>query len=254
MRIARHGAPVLLFLLVLAAWQWLVTAFRVETWLLPSPIAIVGSVSSSAGLLGPNLVVTLEETLVGFFLSLVAGVLVAGGMHLVPRLRDAVYPWVIISQTVPIIAIAPLLVVWFGFGPASKIIVVVLFAFFPIVVNTYDGLTRVPQGLVRMARTFGASRWQVFRRIEAMWALPALMSGVRIAITYSVVGAVVGEWVGSEAGLGYLLIRASSQLETELLFADVMLLALLGLALFGLAGLAERIAVPWVREERMISK
>lgn len=246
----RAAPAVLLFLLAIGLWQFLVGVTGVQTWLLPSPSTIFETLGSSLGLLLPNLVVTLEETLLGFLLSLLLGVLLAVGMRFSRILKDAVYPWVVISQTLPIVAIAPLLMFWFGFGVATKVMVVVLFAFFPIVVGMTDGLRSVPDGLSDMARTFGAGNLRVFWTVEAPYALPHLFTSMRLAITYAVVGAVVGEWVGAEAGLGYLLIRASSQIQTPLLFADVVLLALLGLLLFGAVGLLEHWAIPWHSKER----
>jgi len=162
-------------------------------------------------------------------------------------LHRGLYPFVIASQTVPIVAIAPLLLIWVGYGLTAKVIVVALISFFPIVVNMIDGIKSVDVDMVDMMRSFGASKWQVFTKLQVPSSLPYLFSGVKIAASVSVIGAVIGEWVGSSRGLGYLMTRSIPQFQTDRVFAAIFILAFLGVALFILAVLAERLALPWRR-------
>ena len=165
-------------------------------------------------------------------------------------MERAVYPFVIASQTVPVIVIAPLLLIWIGYGIWPKVIVVVLISFFPIVVNTVDGLKSADPDMLNMMRTLGASRWQLFSKVQAPSSVPFLFSGVRVAIAVSVIGAVIGEWVGASAGLGYLMTRSAPQFLTDRVFAAIFLLSVMGITLFALVVVAERYAVPWRRRER----
>ncbi len=155
------------------------------------------------------------------------------------------YPFVIASQTIPIIAIAPLLLVWIGYGIQPKIIVVALISFFPIVVNMVDGLRSVDADTVRMLRTLGASRWQVFRLLQVPTSLPYLFSGAKVAVAVAVIGAVIGEWVGASAGLGYLMVQSAPRFQTSMVFAAIIVLSVIGVTLFGLVSLLERRALAW---------
>ena len=246
-QIVRAGPPLFLALFSLAAWQWLVTSTHQPAWLLPSPTEIWSTLWQQLSLIWPNAVVTFGETGVGFAVSLVLGVGLALAFRFVGAARALLYPWVIVSQTVPIVAIAPVLVVWFGYGLLPKVIVVVLLCFFPIVVNTYDGLQRADREASHLLRTLGASERRAFWLAEFPFALPYLFSGVRVAITFSLIAAMMAEWVGSSAGLGYLMIRATSQFETPLIFAAVAVLSLAGLLAFSLVTLLEHWLLPWHR-------
>ena len=165
-------------------------------------------------------------------------------------LERALYPFVIASQMVPIIVIAPLLLIWVGYGLAPKVIVVALTAFFPIVVNMVDGLQSVDPDAVNLLRTMGASRWQIFVKVQVPASLPFLFSGTRVAMAVSVIGAIIGEWVGSSQGLGYLMIRSKPQFLTERVFAAIVVLSVMGVALFVLVGVVEKLAIPWWHNER----
>ena len=188
---------------------------------------------------------TLKEVLGGFALSVVAGVAFAVALHLSPTLRRAFYPLLVASQTVPIVVIAPILVVWLGFGIGPKLVIIALICFFPITVNTLDGLGSVDADLVKMVRTLDASRWQTLRRVEAPTALPYFLSGAKIAVAVAVIGAVFGEWAGSSAGLGHLIQEASAQLQTARTFAAVTVLSALAILLFALLSLIERRVAWW---------
>ena len=224
--------------------------FEVERWLLPTPSAIGAELVESRSLLLRHTLTTLEEVLIGFTLALVVGMGAAMAIAYSRIVERAVYPYVIASQTVPIIAIAPLLLVWIGYGIWPKIIVVVLISFFPIVVNMVDGLKSVDPDMLNMMRSLGAGRRQIFTRVQVPSSLPFLFSGVRVAIPLSVIGAVIGEWVGASAGLGYLMTRSAPQFLTERVFASIFVLSVMGVALFALVVLVERLALPWNQWER----
>ena len=246
----RWVAPGAIILLTLAIWEGAVRLFEVERWLLPTPSAIGAELVESRSLLLRHTLTTLEEVLIGFTLALVVGIGAAMAIAYSRIVERAVYPYVIASQTVPIIAIAPLLLVWIGYGIWPKIIVVVLISFFPIVVNMVDGLKSVDPDMLNMMRSLGAGRRQIFTRVQVPSSLPFLFSGVRVAIPLSVIGAVIGEWVGASAGLGYLMTRSAPQFLTERVFASIFVLSVMGVALFALVVLVERLALPWNQWER----
>tara|TARA_Y100000310_G_scaffold337609_2_gene425148 strand:- start:123 stop:959 length:837 start_codon:yes stop_codon:yes gene_type:complete len=235
---------------IIVVWEGYVRVFDIEKWLLPAPSAVVATIGDSAGMLARHSWVTLEEIAVGFALALAAGVVLASAIGLSRTVERALYPFVIASQTIPIIVIAPMLLIWVGYGLAPKVIVVALISFFPIVVNMADGLKSADPDVVALMRTLGANRWQVFVKIQAPTSLPYLFSGMRVAIAVSVIGAVIGEWVGSSEGLGYLMIRSKPQFLTERVFAAIVILSAMGVGLFALVGIVERFALPWQRGTR----
>ncbi len=237
--------PAALVATVFGLWEGLVRGFAVPWWLLPPPSVIATKIVESRSLLLSHTLVTAEEVLAGFAVALVAGVLLAIGIAYSKLLERAVYPFVIASQTIPIIAIAPLLLVWTGYGIQPKIIVVALISFFPIVVNMVDGLRSVDADTVRMLRTLGASRWQVFRLLQVPTSLPYLFSGAKVAVAVAVIGAVIGEWVGASAGLGYLMVQSAPRFQTSMVFAAIIVLSVIGVTLFGLVSLLERRALAW---------
>lgn len=239
-----------IMLALLGIWEGYVRLFAVPKWLLPAPSVIAVTLVASWDLLWAHTLVTLLEVVVGFGLSLLCGVILACGIAFSRTLERALYPFVIASQTVPIIVIAPLLLIWVGYGLTPKVIVVALIAFFPIVVNTVDGLKSVDLDAVNLLRTMGASRWQIFVKVQVPSALPLLFSGTRVAMAVSVIGAVIGEWVGSSQGLGYLMIRSKPQFLTERIFAAIVILSAMGVALFVLVGVVEKLAIPWWHNEQ----
>ena len=220
-------------------------ALRLEDFLVPSPSEIAASLWENRSLLADNAWVTLKEVLLGFGCALVAGLSFAVALHLSETLRRAAYPLLVASQTIPIIVIAPILVVWFGYGIGPKLGIVALICFFPITVNALDGLRSVDPDAIKMMRTLDASRRQIFMRVEAPTALPYAFSGAKIAVAVAVIGAVFGEWAGSSSGLGHLMLQDNAQLETARLFASVVVLSAMAIALFGLLALAERRIVTW---------
>jgi NitT/TauT family transport system permease protein/putative hydroxymethylpyrimidine transport system permease protein len=215
-------------------------ALHIESFLVPSPFEIAEALWQNRSLLAENAWVTLKEVLLGFGCALLAGLAFAVALHLSETMRRAFYPLVVASQTIPIIVIAPILVVWFGYGIGPKLAIVALICFFPITVNTLDGLRSVDPDATKMMRTLDASRRQTFLRVEAPTALPYAFSGAKIAVAVAVIGAVFGEWAGSDSGLGHLMLQDNAQLETARLFAAVAVLSAMAIALFGFLALAER--------------
>jgi putative hydroxymethylpyrimidine transport system permease protein len=243
-------APAVLIALLIGGWELLAQLGHVEDYLLPAPSQVASALWNDRDLLAPDAWVTAKEVLLGFALALVAGVAIALVLHLSPVLRRAVYPLVVASQAVPVVVIAPILVIWFGFGMTPKLIVIALICFFPVVVNTLDGLETADRDQVKMMRTLGASRLDLLRRLELPSSLPFLFSGAKVAVAVAVIGAVFGELVGSDAGLGHAIQVGTAELETARVFAAVLILSVMAIALFGLVALLERRAVPWARAPR----
>lgn len=241
----KYASAVALTLALLAAWEVIVRAGHVPEYLLPAPTQILADLKTDWVILWPAMWVTLREVLIGFVIATAAGVGLAVLLHLYGPLRRAVYPILIGSQTIPIVVLAPILVILLGYGILPKLVIVALICFFPIVVNGLDGLRAVDDDFVRMMYTLDATRWGIFRRVEFPGALPSFFSGMRIAATFASIGAVFGEWSGSNAGLGYVMLEATPNLLTARIFAAILMLTVISLALFGLVSLAERIAVPW---------
>ena len=237
--------PVAILFVVLGIWEGAVHLFDIPRYILPAPSKIVGTLFVERAQLLKHALVTLEEMLLGFGLAVSIGIPLAVLMFEFPMLEKAFYPYIIGSQTVPVFAIAPLLVLWFGFGIASKVVMAALIVFFAIVLNTLDGLKSTDPDTVNLFRILRATRWQILWKVRIPSALPFIFSGAKIGISISTIGAVIGEWVGAEAGLGFLMLYANGRLEVALVFAAIFCLTLLGLSLFGLMTLLERYAMPW---------
>ena len=244
-------APLAIVLLAILAWEaaarWelLADALAIKPYLIPAPSEIAQALWQDRDLLAENGWVTLREVLLGFAVALVLGVGFAVMLHLSETARRAFYPLLVASQTVPIIVVAPILVVWFGFGITPKLLIIALICFFPITVNTLDGLRSVDDDSVKLMRTLDAGRGAIMRRLELPAALPFLISGAKIAVAVAVIGAVFGEWSGSDSGLGHLMLESSAQLLTARLFAAVVVLSLFAIALFALLSLVERRFAWW---------
>jgi putative hydroxymethylpyrimidine transport system permease protein len=243
--------PALLILALIGAWQIaassgvLADALRLESYLVPSPAEIAEALWQSRSLLAENAWVTLQEVLLGFACAVVAGLAFAVALHLSETLRLAFYPLLVASQTIPVLAIAPILVVWFGFGITPKLWIVALICFFPITVNTLDGLRSVDPEATKMMRTLDASRRQILWRVDAPTALPYFFSGAKVSVAVAVIAALLGEWAGADSGLGVLIRQDSAQLETARVFASVVVLSAMAIVLFALLALAERRIVTW---------
>ena len=237
---------VLLGLWELAArWDLLADALNIKPFLIPAPSDVGESLWVDRELLAEDAWVTAQEVILGFAIAVAAGFAFAIVLHLSDTLRRAFYPILVASQTVPVIAIAPILIVWLGFGIGPKLAIIALVCFFPITVNTLDGLRSVDPELPRMMRTLDADRGQILRRVEIPSALPFLISGAKVAAVISVIGAVFGEWSGADEGLGHLILIAQGQLQTARVFAAVFVLSVLAIVLFGAIALIERRVAWW---------
>ena len=233
-----------------AVWQGVASLDSVDDLTLASPVETFDALRDDWSLLWENARVTLVEVLLGLAISVAAGVLFAVAMHLFRPLRDAAYPLLVASQAIPIVVLAPIFVLAFDYGIGPKLAIVALICFFPITVNLLDGLRSAPPELLKLMRSLGASRLRTLRTVELPASLPYLFSGLKIAATVSVIGAVFGEWAGADEGLGRLVLLGNNQLQTPRVYAGIVILTLMAVALFGLAALAERVACPWNREER----
>jgi putative hydroxymethylpyrimidine transport system permease protein len=250
-RARRWLLPALLLAALVGAWQLaaatgvLADAFGLDSFLVPSPAEIARSLWESRSLLAENAWVTLREILLGLVCALLVGGIFAIFMHLSKLFRDAAYPLIVASQTIPIVVISPILLIWLGGGIGPKAVVVALICFFPFTVNMLDGLRSAQPDAIKAMRSLDASRWQIFRRVEMPGALPSIFTGAKIAVVLAPIGAVFGEWVGSSAGLGHLILQDNGQLEVAREFAAVFVLSVIALSMIGLLALAERRVVTW---------
>ena len=235
----------LIILLGLGAWEAVVRLGLVDPLILPAPTQVLDSLWTDRSLLAPDLAVTSREVLLGLAAAIAAGAALGVAMHVSPPARRALRPLVIGSQAVPVPVIAPLIILVLGFGLAPKVLLVALVCFFPVAINLYDGLRDTDADARKLLRSLDASRWQTLRMLELPSALPATFTGIKIAAAVAVIGAVFGEWSGSDAGLGHALLTANGQLETARAFAATLLLFLLAVALYGAFALLERRVVDW---------
>jgi len=245
--------PVLLLIGLAVAWQLWVEIRDTPDWYLPGPSQVVRTLWNDRSSLAENAWVTLEEVLAGLAVAIIAGVAMAIGIHASRILERAAWPLVIASQAIPVVALAPLLLIWFGHGLAPKVIMTALIAFFPITVATVDGLRSADRETLDLLRNMGASRLQRFLIVQAPGAMPAFFSGLKVAVSVAVIGAVIGEFVGSDSGLGHAIVLANASLRTDYVFACVVVLSVMAITLFGIVLLIERLAMPWRRfqiEER----
>ena len=246
----RHQlATVTLALVIALAWEGAVRAFAIPTIILPAPSAIALNIFENFDKYLGHAWVTSYEILIGFAVGAFFGIGIALAMLEFPALRGSIYPLVIASQTIPKIAIAPLLIIWFGVGILPKIMIVALLALFPVLINTVSGFESTERGHLDLLHSVDASKRQVYWHIRFPTALPYIFAGLKLAITVSVIGAIVGEWVASTRGLGYLLLFYTQYLDMVSTFAVLIVLVVLGVALFGAVALAER-AISWEAKVR----
>jgi putative hydroxymethylpyrimidine transport system permease protein len=243
--------PALLLAALVGAWQlaassgFLAEVLGLEEFLVPSPVEVAESLWHNRSLLAENAWVTLREMLLGIACALIAGIGLAVAMHRWRTVREATYPLIVASQTIPVVVLAPILLVWLGFGIGPKVVVVALICFFPITVNALAGLGSADPEAIKVMRSLDASRWQILRRVEAPGALPNTFTGAKIAVVVAPIGAVFGEWVGASSGLGHLILTDNAQLEVAREFAAVAVLSAIALVLIGLVALVERRVVTW---------
>jgi putative hydroxymethylpyrimidine transport system permease protein len=244
---ARVLAPASLIALFLGLWEGAVRAFRVPPYLLPPPSRIFSAFGTNFALLAHHGAVTLAEILLGLLLATVLGVLLALALHASPSLERALRPFLLASQMIPVFAIAPLLVVWLGYGMGPKVVITALIGFFPIAVNEWDGLRTAGAESVDLLRSMGATRQQLLVKLLFPASLPSFFSGLKVAATLSVVGATIGEWVGARRGLGFLMLESNARLRLDLVFASILMLTLVGLLLYAALRIIERRVLRWKR-------
>jgi NitT/TauT family transport system permease protein len=247
----RAWVPPAVTLVVLAVlWEGVVDLFKVPEYLLPPPSGIVGAMGAEWRYLLLHTWVTTQEILLGFALAVVVGVPTAMVIVYSPLLERALYPLLVASQSVPKIAIAPLLIFWAGIGTLPKVLVAFLISFFPIIIDAVVGLRSVEPEMLHLARSMGASELRIFLKIRFPTALPNLFAGLKVAVTLAVVGAIVGEFIQADQGLGYALLQANAVLNTKLGFAAIIVLAGVGIAMFLIVDVIERRLIPWHASRR----
>jgi ABC-type nitrate/sulfonate/bicarbonate transport system permease component len=242
--------PLILVAVLIGSWELACRALGVDPIVLPAPSRILGALWDARAVAAGHTLTTLGETVVGFGASVVLAVAAALVMDQVGWVRRAVYPLLVTSQTIPIVAVAPLLVLWFGIGLLPKVIVVILVTFFPITVALRDGLASTSLGATDLLVSMGASGGQQLRKLRLPGALPAFFTGLRIAVTYAVIAAIFGEAVGATNGLGIWIVLSKNLFRTDLVFAAILVTAVLTLVLWGLVDVVERVAIPWHRASR----
>ncbi len=237
---------------ILLLWELAVRLFQIPLYVLPSPIAVVAALGEEWPVLASHGAVTVLEALAGVLISLLLALILGILMDRFPAVRKGVYPLLVVTQTVPMIVLAPILIIYMGFGSAPKVLTVVLMCFFPVAVSFSDGLSRVDEEYVHLVRSFGAGKWDAYRLVKIPAALPALLSGLKVAVTYSISGAVVGEWIGSQKGLGYYLLRVKNGYMLDKVFACVAVIIGLSLCMNGAVHLLGWMCLPYERKRRKL--
>ncbi len=244
-RYERWLYPLLLLALMTGLWELGVRALAVPHYILPAPSEVLATLVEQRAVFARHTAITTLEVLAGGALGVAVGLLLGLALYFSPALEKALYPLLIASQNVPVFAIAPLLVVWFGYGLWSKVVMAAIIVFFPIALAMLNGLQRTDPDLLRLFRTMGATPAQMLWKLRLPTALPALFAGLKLSAVYSTIGAVIGEWVGAGAGLGYLMLSANAQLRIATVFGAILCLTPIGLGLLGLVTWLERRLLPW---------
>lgn len=250
-RLRHAGLPLLTFVIFIAVWEAIVRGFEVPPYLVPAPSAVAGAFVrgfAEAGYLG-HAMITAFQAVSGFVAGSLLGLAIGTLVVVFPTAERIVYPYVVALQTVPKVAVAPLIIVWFGFGMESKVVIVALVSLFPVLVNVIAGLKAVDQDRLDLMSALGATRWQILRYLRLPNALPFIFAGLNTAIVFSVIGAIVGEFVGSNKGIGFLILQANFALDIAAAFALFVVLSIMGVTLHSLLQLAQRRIVFWARAE-----
>lgn len=250
LRVRSWLPPAVLIAILLAAWEVGVAAFDTPAYILPAPSAVWAAFGEVRPLLAEHILTTTTEALAGIAIGAAAGVALAVAVWAVPLLRRLTYPLLVTSQTVPMVVLAPLLVLWFGFGMTPKVIVVALIALFPVAISTVEGLAGADPEQIDLLRSMGADRHRILRLVLVPTATPAFFAGLRIAAAYAIAGAVIGEWVGASSGLGLFLTRSQTSFRVDRVFVGVAVIAVLSVTLFGIVHLLARLAAPWQHAQK----
>ncbi len=247
--IANRLAPLLFLAGLGALWEAAVKVLAIKSYILPAPSAIWLALVSKAGLLAQHSQATLTEAALGLAASIVVALVLAVVLNRFTLIRRLLYPVFVISQTIPIIALAPVIMIWFGIGVLPKVLIVVLVCFFPIVVSITEGLAAVDPDLINLMRVMGANEWKILTSVQLPAALSTFFAGLKIAATYSVMAAVIGEWLGGNNGLGVYMIRSMHSFRMDSLFAAITVVVALSIVLFKGVELAADAAMPWMRKK-----
>ena len=242
--------PFWLVVMLIVLWDVFIRLFKIPPYLVPNPLSVAKQLVAEWPMLWRETLPTLYATLAGFALSALIGVPIAMWIAYSRLVESFVYPLLVFSQSIPKVAIAPLFVVWFGFGLVPKVIAAFLLGFFPVVVATVQGFKSVEGDVIDLARSMGANPLKIFLKFRLPHALPAIFSGLKVSVTLAVVGAVVGEFVGSNSGLGYVLQKANGTFDLPLMFAALVILSMIGVLLFLVLELIERWLMPWHASQR----
>jgi putative hydroxymethylpyrimidine transport system permease protein len=247
----KANLPALVFITILiAGWELVTRAAEVPAYILPAPSAIALALAENYPLLLEHTRVTLTAVIGGLALAIVIALILAAAMDRWKLIKEAFYPVLVISQAVPIFALAPLILIWFGAGLLPKILIVALVCFFPLAVNLVEGFGQVDPEAVDLMQTMQANRWMIMRSVQLPFAMPYFFSGLKIAATYSVLGAIIGEWLAARAGLGIYMLRSMHSFRTSHLFASIIVVVILSLTLFKLVELTGWLAMPWQRKTK----
>ncbi|WP_142307498.1 ABC transporter permease [Bacillus pseudomycoides] len=233
-------------ILLIAIWEGSVSLFRIEPWILPKPSTIVQELIGMKDLLLPNTMQTLQEVIIGLFFAILLGTSIAIIMDVIPLFRILINPLLVISQTIPIVVLAPLFIIWFGYGMLPKVIVVILVCFFPIALSILEGFQTVDKNMLKLLQTMRATKWQIYQKVKFPAVLPYFFSGLKIAVTYSVMGAIIGEWLGASEGLGVMLTRATKSFLTARVFGIAAIIVMVTMLLYFIVEFMARLTAPWI--------
>lgn len=239
--------PLLFALFLVLIWEAVVRAGLVPRFILPSPSDVLKAFVMTMPDMIDHILVTLREALTGFAVAIILSLLLAMAMDRFSAVKKALYPLLIVSQTIPIIILAPLFILWFGFGILPKIIVAVLVCFFPIIISLLEGLSSVDVDMINLLKSMGASKSQIFKIVKLPASMVGLFSGLRIAATYSIMGAVIGEWLGGDSGIGFYIVRVKHSFAVDKVFAATLVVIILSMLLFKVITIIQNLSMPWFR-------
>jgi len=242
---ANHLFPLLAVALILLVWEELVKFCNVPEWILPGPLQIWHTLVETWSLMLVHARATVIESLLGFSLAIIMALIITFVMNEISLVRKALYPIIITSQTIPIVSVAPLFVIWFGYDLLPKIIVVALVCFFPIAISLLNGMAAVDRDYLQLFKSMQSSRWNTFRLVTFPLAMPSFFAGLKISAAYSVMGAVIGEWLGAKEGLGYYMTLAQHSFNVDRVFAAIVLITIFSMLLFVLVSITEKLVIPW---------
>ena len=244
----KNSTPVFVVLILIILWEMIVRIFHIPMYLLPAPTRVLKTLITELPVLSSHIGITVLEAILGISISLILALVLGILMDCFPLVRKGIYPLLVVTQTVPMIVLAPIFIIYMGFGIAPKILTVVLMCFFPIAISFADGLSQVEKEYVHLVRSYGAGQFMAYRLVKIPAAIPSLLSGLKVAATYSISGAVVGEWIGAQKGLGYYLLRVKNGYMLDKVFACVLIIIFLSLCMNGIIRLYQIFAMPYIRK------